>query len=239
MLVGVSRRSTVASDRGPVVQPARGCAAAAVAGVSEQRRSPSGCCRRRWRAASATPLERRRSRPMSRTGRRVGERADRDEVGARPRRRRRPSSSVHAAGHLDSGHAGRRTRHPGDARATSVGVMLSSITTVGAGGDRLARPASRLSHSTSTMRPGHRSPGQAHRLADRQAAEMVVLDQDAVGQGARWLAPPPARTAAFSRARSPGVVLRVSRIRGAAFALGGVDVTARSGWPRPRGGPGS
>ena len=27
----------------------------------------------------------------------------------------------------------------------------------------------------------------------------------------RWLAPPPIRTAYFSRARSPGVVLRVSR----------------------------
>ena len=29
----------------------------------------------------------------------------------------------------------------------------------------------------------------------------------------RWLAPPPARTAAFSSARRPGVVLRVSRMR--------------------------
>ena len=38
----------------------------------------------------------------------------------------------------------------------------------------------------------------------------------------RWLAPPPARTAAFSRARRPGRVLRVSRMR--QVAAGGVDV---------------
>ncbi len=35
---------------------------------------------------------------------------------------------------------------------------------------------------------------------------------------ARWLCPPPARTAAFSSARSPGVVLRVSSTRVAGFA---------------------
>ena len=40
----------------------------------------------------------------------------------------------------------------------------------------------------------------------------------------RWLCPPPARTAAFSSARSPGVVLRVSRTRVAGLAAAhGVD----------------
>src|SRR5438309_5563424 len=54
----------------------------------------------------------------------------------------------------------------------------------------------------------------------------------------RWLAPPPARTAAFSRARRPGVVLRVSRIRhrppaaAAASAWARVRVAMPDRWPR-------
>ena len=43
----------------------------------------------------------------------------------------------------------------------------------------------------------------------------------------RWLAPPPARTAAFSRARSPGVVLRVSQTWVAGLAAATASTSSR------------
>ncbi len=45
------------------------------------------------------------------------------------------------------------------------------------------------------------------------ATRWLSLIRTASDRDARWLRPPPARTAAFSSARSPGSVLRVSRIR--------------------------
>ena len=52
----------------------------------------------------------------------------------------------------------------------------------------------------------------------------------------RWLRPPPAATAAFSSARSPGVVLRVSRMRAPVPATAStkraVRVAMPERWPR-------
>ena len=61
-------------------------------------------------------------------------------------------------------------------------------------------------------RRGQRAPrGLAHSAGERG---VVLLDQDRVVAGrCGGSSPPPARTASFSSARSPGVVLRVSRMR--------------------------
>ncbi len=43
--------------------------------------------------------------------------------------------------------------------------------------------------------------------------DVIVLDEDGVVEPEAVVGPPPARTASFSNARSPGVVLRVSMMR--------------------------
>ena len=61
-------------------------------------------------------------------------------------------------------------------------------------------------------RQGGPSPlGLGDGRLDGEAGQMVVLDEQPSESEPRWLTPPPARTAAFSRALKPGVVLRVSR----------------------------
>ena len=88
----------------------------------------------------------------------------------------------------------------------------------GGGWRRRRSPASTSSasrHSTSTgqvrLRLARAPDRLPHPAGDR---DVVLLDQDRVvrAPSGGW-SPPPAATAAFSSARSPGVVLRVSRMR--------------------------
>ncbi len=90
--------------------------------------------------------------------------------------------------------------------------------------------SSRVAHSTSTGTPS-RAPSTASRAATATPPASVAwfsLTRIASSRPPRWLTPPPMRTASFSSARSPGVVLRVSRMLHAG-ALDGPDVARRQG----------
>ncbi len=70
-----------------------------------------------------------------------------------------------------------------------------------------------VSHSTSTGRPGNLARTAANAAATPPAATTwLSFTSAASASDIRWLRPPPQRTAYFSNARSPGRVLRVSRI---------------------------
>ena len=98
------------------------------------------------------------------------------------------------------------------ARRSSV-VMLSSRTR-SAPASSTSRTCSTVSHSTSTGTPGKRSRTAAKAAATPPAATTwLSLTSAASDSDMRWLTPPPQRTACFSSARRPGVVLRVSRMR--------------------------
>ena len=88
--------------------------------------------------------------------------------------------------------------------------MLSS-STASAPARAASATWSRVSHSTSTIRPGHSARARRTASAMLEPARWLSFTRTASDRPARWLVPPPARTAAFSRTRSPGVVLRVSR----------------------------
>ncbi len=95
----------------------------------------------------------------------------------------------------------------------SGSVMLSSRTR-SAPAATTSRTCSTVSHSTSTARSGNRARTAAKAAATPPAATTwLSLTSAASDSAMRWFWPPPARTAYFSRARRPGVVLRVSRTR--------------------------
>ena len=94
----------------------------------------------------------------------------------------------HAARHLHQGVRARRPRTTATASATCSGPMLSSMTTV-APAATASPPGPARSHSTSTMRPGHWARARRHRLGDRGAAQVVVLDQHRLGQAAPVVRP--------------------------------------------------
>ena len=80
----------------------------------------------------------------------------------------------------------RRPRRPGAAAthsATWSGAMLSSMTTV-APAATASSTWSRRSHSTSTMRPGHRCRARSTASVIDSPAEVVVLHQHGLGQAA-------------------------------------------------------
>ena len=95
--------------------------------------------------------------------------------------------------------------------------MLSS-STAEAPASTASATCSIRSHSTSTIRPGHHRRARATASAMPRPPRWLSFTSTASDRLARWFQPPPARTAAFSRARSPGVVLRVSRTRVAGLA---------------------
>ena len=103
-----------------------------------------------------------------------------------------------------------------------------------------------LSHSTasprrrSPRRPGRGGrtppppPGPASWPGPGATASVIVrparwlsLTSTKSDSEPRWLTPPPARTAAFSSARSPGVVLRVSHTRHAGLAAAAASTNRR------------
>ena len=92
--------------------------------------------------------------------------------------------------------------------------MLSSSSRA-APASRAARTSSRSAHSTSTGTPAGASRRARSVASPTPPARRAwfSLTSTASNRPRRWLCPPPASTACFSSARSPGVVLRVSRIR--------------------------
>src|SRR5659263_454784 len=98
-------------------------------------------------------------------------------------------------------------------RRSSARPMLSSRTR-SAPAATASPTCSTVSHSTSTDSPGNvaRTAWKAARTPPA-ASTWLSLTSAASDSDIRWLTPPPQRTAYFSRARRPGVVLRVSRIR--------------------------
>ena len=205
---GVARRQRRAFGRGQRVQPDDRLGVPDVDGEQHPLRS------------SPRSVTSRRSRPRSRTGAEWVRAPDRDQVhagrrvgrrGVAGRRRPRP-------------RPGRRPRRPsGRASAAQARDLLGRHVVEqhrgGPGPAGLATWSGR-SHSTSTIRPGHIDRARCTASVIAEPARWLSLTSTASERLARWLWPPPARTAAFSRARSPGVVLRVSSTRTAGFDRG-------------------
>ena len=86
------------------------------------------------------------------------------------------------------------------------------------------------SHSTSTMRPGHHRRASATASAMPSRPRWLSFTSTASDSPARWFQPPPARTAAFSRARRPGRGLAGVEHPGGGVGGGdGVDEPTRHG----------
>src|SRR5829696_1847172 len=104
-----------------------------------------------------------------------------------------------------------RRRHSLTASAIAPSSMLSSSSR-SQPRSRASATWSRVSNSTSRGRPGPAALAASTARRRLPAARMwLSLTSRASYRPMRWLAPPPQRTAYFSRWRSPGVVLRVSR----------------------------
>src|SRR5215203_2640764 len=104
-----------------------------------------------------------------------------------------------------------RRRHSLTASAIAPSSMLSSSSR-SQPRSRASATWSRVSTSTSRGRPGPAALAASTARRRLPAARMwLSLTSRASYRPMRWLAPPPQRTAYFSRWRSPGVVLRVSR----------------------------
>ena len=139
----------------------------------------------------------------------MGELADGDVVDA---------GLADAAGDLEREPAARFEHDAGRpfvAEATAAGISsmakLSSITT-SAPASRASASASIESTSISTGNVAANDATAANASATPPAAiTWLSLTRAASDRPIRWLAPPPIRTAYFSSARSPGIVLRVSR----------------------------
>ena len=112
--------------------------------------------------------------------------------------------------------------------------MMSSRTR-SAPADRAVFTWSRVSHSTWQATAGQRACAVETASSMASPARWLSLTRMPSDSEPRWLTPPPARTAAFSRARRPGVVLRVSRMRArspAASTKRLVRVATPDRWPR-------
>ena len=161
----------------------------------------------------------------------MGQGADRDEVGAGGRVARPPSRGSPAR----RPRPGCGRRRAATAAATSAGLHVVEQHQVGAGlhGHLDLVEGVALHLARSGRASGRLAPATAASMDD--AGQVVVLDAGCPSDSEpRWLTPPPARTAAFSRARSPGVVLRVSRIRAVAPAASTkrrVRVATPERWP--------
>ena len=107
------------------------------------------------------------------------------------------------AGHLDQGVRTRRPAPRRRPRPPGPGPCCRA-------GRRWRRrppprpPGPSRSHSTSTIRPGHWRRARATASAMVAPPRWLSLTSTASDRLPRWLTPPPARTAAFSSARSPG-----------------------------------
>ena len=154
------------------------------------------------------------SRPMSSTGALLVIGADGDEVDA--------GGGVVADG-LEGDAAATPRAAGGDAAAPASSTARRAprrASCCRAGRRRRRRRAPRRPGRGGRTRRGPCGPASAAAaardgLGDAERGEVVVLEQHPVATGCRGgSTPPPARTAAFSRARSPGVVLRVSQIAG-------------------------
>ena len=206
----VESRQWCASPRVAVRSPLSGGRAVAWRPARRARR-PSRCSRRRSRAASGhhrlqveTEVERAHA---------VGERPPLLTASTPAAAYAGALSTVMPPGGLDEDLAAARARTLDDARRDERGRHVVEQHGVGA---RRRRASSTCAGGRRTRpgrtRPGHARPGPRHRLGDRRGRRGGCPSAGSTRTSdERWLRPPPARTAAFSSARSPGVVFRVSR----------------------------
>ena len=140
------------------------------------------------------------------------------------------SRSAPAAARAGRGGEGRRRPTPRSAastpaartRATRLGHLVGAHVVEhdhgGTGGHRLVHLVEAVAlHLDHAARATGAGPGPPPRRWWRPP-RWLSLTSTASDRLPRWLWPPPARTAAFSRARRPGVVLRVSSTRVAGLA---------------------
>ena len=143
--------------------------------------------------------------------RRVGERPDRDQLDP-GRRDLGDVGERDPAGGLEPGIAAGGVAG-GDRRAQRRPASMLSSSSRSAPAASASATSSRSRHSTSISSSGW-APATSSTAAPSPPASATwfSLIRIASSSPSRWLRPPPAATAAFSSARSPGVVLRVSRI---------------------------
>ncbi len=163
-------------------------------------------------------------------GGRMGDRPDRDQVGP-GRRVERRAVEGDTARHLDQDTGSVGPGPHGAARTTPP----RRVSCCRGGRRRLRRRGPRP-----PGRRGHTPPPPSDRATTARARatasamlrppRWLSFTSTASDRLPRWLWAPPARTAAFSSARRPGVVLRVSRTRVAGLAArDGVDVPPGGG----------
>ena len=145
--------------------------------------------------------------------RRMGQRADRQVVhpggghlgapGPGSARRRPPAAPAAA-----------RTARPAHRLRRVGGREVVQQDEFGAGADRLVELVQGVDlHLQRDVGVARRAPPSIAARTEPAAATWLSLISAASPRLIRWLTPPPQRTAYFSSARSPGSVLRVSRIR--------------------------
>ena len=111
--------------------------------------------------------------------------------------------------------------------------MLSS-STASAPARAASATWSSASHSISTMRPGHSARARATASVIVVPARWLSLTSTASESPMRWLVPPPARTAAFSRRRRPGQGLaRIEHLGGRVGLVRRRRRSAPSAWRSP------
>ena len=145
-------------------------------------------------------------------------------------------------GDVVEGHAAAASRRARPADQATASARTSTATCCRAGSrrrppraplDLRQRVGLHLELRAGRVRPGAGAPPRR----PPATRDVVVLDQDARRtRPIRWFWPPPQATAYFSSRRSPGVVLRVSRIA-APRAGDRLDVAARSAWRCRTGAP--
>ncbi|OQA32496.1 MAG: hypothetical protein BWY56_02239 [Acidobacteria bacterium ADurb.Bin340] len=114
--------------------------------------------------------------------------------------------------------------------------MLSSRAPSTPGRPRQVFNWSRVSHSTSifTSRGAVALAAATAGAMPPAAARWFSLSSTPSPRASRWFTPPPQRTAYFSRSFSPGVVLRVSRIRAPVPATASTKAFVRVAVPESR-----
>ena len=148
-------------------------------------------------------------------GGRVRERTHRDEVYARSGRDRPRSSRASRRRCASSSRAARR-RAPRRAHLRRASCCRAAAAARRPRAPRRSPRASRHLDLERQVRPRRRARAAPPPPRRPPAPTWFSLIRIASKSPTRWLTPPPAATAAFSSRRSPGVVLRVSRIARAA-----------------------
>ena len=211
-----------------------------VADVNDQEHALNSLPRvARFRSAPVPPVGPEQVEPEVEHRGRVGQRADRNPVRS-GRGVGADGGQRHPTGDLGEDRARARPGAPPRwPRRRCPGSMLSS-STASAPARAASATWSRASHSISTIRPGHSVAGPAHRVGDARPGQVVVLDQDGVGEaGAVAGAAAGAHGRLLEHAQARRGLAGVEDLPPTGCARARPPRTAPSGWPRPTGGPGS